>query len=437
MRISKRFLCPAILLVVAATVAAAVLWNRAHQPAPQIITLPNGDQYRFAGVTYSTRNVPPVFAARLQRVLPNIMANLTRKYLQTDTSQFNQGQTFSSPRLFVWFRRMGGNTPFTMTNLTARLADESSLEGGASSYVPFTRSVAWTYAEFEAIPRRSPTLQCTFYPFGANPNAPNPVFQATFANPAYGHFPQWQPEPMPTVKKDGDFEVRLDDFETGQQANAATILKPNGSWGLPFKRAFKGQEALTGFDVSIISPPRTNELWMLHNVEVSDATGNAIRDGWAGWDIFGYNELPPRPRPAASPQPFSENVRETLWPDENAWRLKLEFKRALGFTSNELVTFANVPIPGMGATNNLHIVKTVGGCQIVLTQFVRQADMIQMLGGMPVEQLSRVRFELPNRPAGVAFDVQSVTTDVGKPERYGWSFDDSAGLASIVWTGGE
>jgi len=432
MRLRKRILWPAItVVVVAVAIGAAVSWNRRHQAPPQIITLSNGDQYRFVGATYSTKNVPPVFAARLQRLLPKSVANWSRKYLRTDTSQFNQGETLDSPRLFVWFQRLGTNTPFSVTNLTARLADESGVEGGASTYPAFARSVAWTYAEFEVIPRRSRTLQCTLYPFAVTPNAPNPVGQVTFANPAYGHFPQWQPEPMPTVRKDSDLEVRLDDLTTGHQANPATILKPNGSWGLPIRKALRGQEALTSFDMSIISPPRSNEFWVLHSVKMSDATGNAIRDGWFGQDIFGYNEFGPRPTPLPPKRAYSESIQGTLWPDENAWRLKLEFKRALGFTSNELVTFPNVPIPKMGATNNLHIVKTAGGCQIVLTQFVRKPDMIETIGGMPDNFMSRVRFEFPDRPAGVAFDIQNMTTDQGKPERYGWSSPDSGYLFLI------
>ena len=60
-RPSRRLLWQSLAGFFVAGFIAWLWWESAHRAPPQIITLPNGERYQFAGVTYGTNNVPPYF----------------------------------------------------------------------------------------------------------------------------------------------------------------------------------------------------------------------------------------------------------------------------------------------------------------------------------------------------------------------------------------
>jgi hypothetical protein len=68
-------------------------------------------------------------------------------------------------------------------------------------------------------------------------------------------------------------------------------------------------------------------------VVTSDATGNSLQ----GW----INDL------RQNGQPTGYYYQEGLWPDEPAWKLRVEFSRASGFSDDEVWAVTNVPVqPG-------------------------------------------------------------------------------------------
>jgi hypothetical protein len=415
----KKLIRLALALAVAAIVVTAwLLWDRTPTGPPQIVTLPNGLEYQFAGVTYGTKNVPPSLEAKLVNSLPKGLANMTRRYAGPKIGQYNSGASYKETELFVWFQRLETNMPLGITSstLAARLADQAGVEAGAPSYAAFASSVVWSYAAFPVFPRRSRVLQCNLYPFGGPGNPATPFARVTFPNPLYGDFPQWKPEPVPAMKMAGDLEVRLDEFTAGRQQGGATVVKANGSRGLPVPPAIRGQDTVTAFDVSLISWRGTNEAWVLNSAEISDATGNVLRNNsfHSSINVFRGYSGPQQPGKTVC----SETIRGTLWPDEPAWRLKLEVKRAVGFAPEEVVTFKNVPVPAVGATNATTITKKVGGIQIVLTKFARRPNITMNALGM-YEMTSQIWVELPRKPAGVALDFLKMTTDAGEAEQYG------------------
>jgi hypothetical protein len=375
------------LAFVVAAIAGTVWLRRDRTPAgpPLILTLPNGDKYQFVGTTYDTRNVPPSAEARLVSLLPTGLERWAQSHAGRKISQYNSGQHFETPQLFIWFHRLGTNvTPSTPgPPLTARLADKTGFEAGLVDYPPgFESDVAWHYTSFSLIPRRSPVLQLNFHPPEGG------LASVRIPNPLYKHYPQWKPEPVPAVKMASDVEVRLDDFKAGPQPD------------------------YTGFHVSIRSPRGTNERWALHGLELSDATGNVLREG-PRILMLEYHPLPE--------QSFNSGIRGSLWPDEPAWRLKLEIKRASGFAPEEIVTFKNVPVPAMGTTNYPGLTKTVGGIEFALTKFERRPDITVNAFGM-YEWASHVTVELPGKPDGVAIDFMDMKADAGQAETYGFSY---------------
>jgi hypothetical protein len=356
-------------------------------------------------VTYSTRSVPPSLTAQLVSLLPARLATWPRKYFGAQISQWNRGEKYDAPHLFIWFRPAGTNAPVVggVQTFHARLSDQAGIESGVTDYSIFGGGVTWSCAEFSVVPKRSRIIHCNLYPFGGG-NYSRAIGAASFLNPAYGRFPQWQSEPLPTVKQAGDLEVRLDDFMTGRQGGGAYH---------PFR---KGQDAATGFGVTFKSLGDTNEVWVIQSAELSDATRNVLVSS------FGRTISPFNPH-RANQTAVTESLSGTLWPDESAWRLKLELKRAWGYNGSETVTFTNVPVPVMGTTNTTPISKTVGGIQVVLMEFARKPDQPVPSGGI-LAIVTRIRVELPSKPAGVALNYLDSTTDAGKPEHYGRSEGD-------------
>jgi hypothetical protein len=367
-------------------------WGRAHQAPPQIITLPNGERYQFVGATYGTRNVPPCLAAKLVTWLPARAAALARKYFGAQVSQFNEGEDYGIPQFFLWFRRLGNASKrYSYSYCPVRLADRNGVEAGTPGDIDFESRTTWSYACFLVVPRRSRMLQCSFYDFPPNGKGTNskPVIEMNVPNPFYGRFPQWQPEPIPSVEHSGDLEVELTALNVGES---------------PFPGPVRSSQA--EFSIDFHSLGKNDPGWMVHRYELSDATGNKFEEPmYAPYSLVGIYAQPAQTS-------FSKSFWGTLWPDETAWRLKVTFKRPVGFIPEELVAFTNVPVPAMGTTNKMRVIKTTAGVQVVLTEFVLNPCTVpNPLGGFSVG--GWIRFELPSKPEGAALDFWKLKTDAG------------------------
>jgi len=108
-------------------------------------------------------------------------------------------------------------------------------------------------------------------------------------NPARGAHPVWEPRPLPMSVKNGGLDVTLESFTTDIKARKTRCV---------FHVREHGQESTTWL-------PASFELW--------DATGNH-------W----------RPSRSSPIQESNGRVRASflgaLWPDEHAWRMRVEFK---------------------------------------------------------------------------------------------------------------
>jgi len=423
------------LLLAVIGVMAWLLGDGKPSGPPLILTMPSGEKYQFVGTTYGKKNVPPSFEAKLVSALPTRLANWARKYVGPQISQYNSGQKFDPPNLFIWFQQMGSNVPARPPGelLAAWLSDQAGIEAGAMDYPPgFESSVAWHYASFPVIPRRSRVLELNFYSYGGSGDLGNlyrPTGSISIPNPLYEKYPEWKPEPVPAEKKAGDLEVRLDDLIAGGQVGGTSVIKTNGSRGQPYHAASKGQDTVTRFNFSVRSSSGTNEVWVLQSAELSDATGNVIRNtsfmsSYLAFEGHARRQL-------TEWAAYTESIPGTLWPDEAAWRLKLEFKRASGFAPQEVVTFKNVPVPAMGTTNYPSFTKKAGGIKVVLTKFARRPNLTIVGGGL-YDMTTYVTAELPGKPKGVAIDFLSMKADAGQAEQYGSSEPDNFSYRVLV-----
>ena len=421
---SKRFSIALVLL--GAIVIGWLLCKK--DPPPQIITLPNGEKYEFAGVTWGREAVPPTLDAQVVHRLPAALGNWLRNRYPKRLSQMNLGDKYPEPRFFIWYRHVGTNVSSRayQENFIPRavLADEAGVKGGSLSSPNFESSVTWSFDSFRAVPRRSRMLQCQFYPSPYGQEAYSPFSAIRFPNPLYGQFPQWQAEPLPIVKHSGDLEVRLDALTSGHPDDGPWIVRSNGSRAVHYSPIAGGKSIQSAIDFSVRSAKGTNEIWVANRLELSDATGNVLvsssfRPEWLThrlWLTQGSKGLQ-----FAGWIGYCETVEGTLWPDEAVWRLKVELKRTNGFAPTELVTFKSVPILPLNTTNSIWITNTVGGLQVRLEEHRREGWW--KLGDYP-----KFRLEAPD---GFIADVIQVTTDAGEELDGGGGFEYTNG--TVAW----
>jgi len=142
------------------------------------------------------------------------------------------------------------------------------------------------------------------------------------SNPARGYFSAWLPDPLPNTQEDDDLSVTLNRLEFG----AKTPYQGNSN--APNDPMNKG--ILAAFQIQQNGKPATN--WQPAQVETSDATGNHIT-GWCNSHWENNEEV--------------TLYQWGLWPDEPAWKLRVEFSRTSGFNDGELWTVQDIPVqPG-------------------------------------------------------------------------------------------
>jgi len=147
--------------------------------------------------------------------------------------------------------------------------------------------------------------------------------QFVVSNPARVSFAKWTPDPLPNMQSDGDLEVTL----TKLVADAQSPY--NRGNGVP-KNDPINKSVQIAFDIQQKGRSVTN--WHPVRAETSDAAGNHV----TGW----VNDNRQNGEPSVMYQPG-------LWPDEPAWKLRLEFSRTSGFSDDEVWAVTNVPVqPG-------------------------------------------------------------------------------------------
>jgi hypothetical protein len=144
-------------------------------------------------------------------------------------------------------------------------------------------------------------------------------------------------------------------------------------------------------DVEFESPRGTNETWILFNADLSDASGSTIRAG----SRSGMND--------------KMLFITVLWPDEEAWNLRLHIKRKIGFNSGELITFSNVPLPNLNSTNFPMITNIVMGIESRLKEIRRSQALERGKTSWSRRDLSSIRLEHDDLGDTNQIDLLSLT----------------------------
>ncbi len=301
----KIILWSIVSLVIAGIAVDAVLWLR----KPQVIKLTDGTKLTLVGVTYGKHHVAPKIKIPGGRVrsIGGARMDSTNDTVVVWIEAEHKPNQYPNYELMVYDK---ANTACVSTY--AR--NQSQIKNG----------VELQGFMLDAFPRWDSKMILRVKSWGNNGQRVSKE-QFFVSNPARNKsFAKWAPDPIPDSQSDGDLNVTLTKLVTDAQ------LPYNRGNGVP-QNDPANKCVQIAFDVQQKGQAVTN--WQPIRVVTSDAAGNSIQ-GWV--NDFRQNG-----------QESGYFYQEGLWPDEPAWKLRLEFSRTSGFSDDEIWAVTNVPVrPG-------------------------------------------------------------------------------------------
>ena len=387
-----------VLLVLVGLAILLPLFLACFPPKPSVppsLVLPDGSSVRILGVTYGTNHIlgPPLarMAARLPPLLQDLVVTLGGRRAVA------LGNTTMSPAgMILWLdhttNRPGGAPDSGY--FEALLADASGfISGGQASIYG-----GWQNPEqlrFPVLPRRDRTNTLNVF-FHSATGGVAYCGSLPFANPVFAAFPQWAPEALPVTKQVGDVEATLEKLTTGHDNATVQRGLAGGGSAIEFGTNREGGRNKTVCFLRLRSLTDTNQVWGVVNEEVSDATGNQVHNTSLGW---------------GSPGEGYFTFEPGLWTNEAAWKIKCEIKRLQGFAPEEVITFRDVPLGGVGQTNRVGWSQAFSGGSVTLTELVRRSPNTN--SSWSSDSCSRVTFVVNGAATGLHVDLISARTDTG------------------------
>lgn len=372
-----------VAIILVAVIAGAVWWELRKQ----IITFDDGSELTLLKVDYGKEHKTPEIKVKGAVV---------------------RGHSFNTTNatLVVWVReqfpdRSWRNFDYYVYD-KAGTACASGMGGGYSNSRNGNQIVG---VQFSAFPRR----QGRFYVrVQENGNGGQEMSDDKFiiSNPAHGPFTALAAGALPDTEEDGDF--------------SATLKKLVARAKMPFMRNNDAddtdpinQGAQATFQIQMNGTNAPN--WQPVAVETSDGTGNSDA-GWLNTQAQGDD--------------WVASYQYALWPDEPAWKLRVEFSKQSGFNDDELWIIPNIPVQNSrmrdfynyGGRRRSPAVQPfaetdLGSYHLSVSQVKQFTDMgpnSQPQGGLTVEVD-------PAPPAGMRLTIVKFTDDQGDDIQY-WDY---------------
>ncbi len=291
---------------------------------PQVITFSDDSKLTLVKVDYGKRHTPPA---------------ATKPAAGARGAARGNSFTTANDALVVWVRAKYDSTPNQPNQPAGRIlpnqyhnfqfyvydkAGTACAYGSSRNFSGNQRGDDMLAVQFDAFPRREGKLYLRAQENG-NGNQETADGKFIISNPAAKKsFAKWTPEPLPSTKEDGDLSVTL----TKLAAGAAMPYQRNQDD--PDDAMNKGVQAV--FHVERDGKRVTN--WQPASVETTDATGNrtAINYGPNGNQIQWNGDE------------GAFTYQYGLWPDEPAWKVRLELTQNSDFSSDEQWTVQNIPV---------------------------------------------------------------------------------------------
>jgi len=298
-----------VVLILIIGLAGGAYWRMSR---PQVITFSDDAKLTLVKVEYGKRHAPPTAAKAAAR-------------------GGARGNSFTTEKdtLVLWVRQQydaSGNQYHNFQYYVYDEADTACVQTYGVNYAGNNRgSNEVVGVRLDAFPHRQGKFVVRVQEQG---NGGQEMSEQKFvvSNPAAGKsYAKWTAEPLPSTKEDGDLSVTL----TKLVAGADTPYQRNQD--NPDDAMNKGVQV--AYHVESNGKPVTN--WTPASVETTDATGNrtAINYGPNGGNQVQWNG-----------DEGAFTYQYGLWPDEPAWKLRMEFTQKSGYSSDEQWTVQNIPV---------------------------------------------------------------------------------------------
>lgn len=264
---------------------------------------------------------------------------------------------------------------------------------------------------FDAFPRRGWRLH--FYAMAWNPrNGDQELAGGSFAvnNPAHGgHFATWSPSSLPDTQSADDLSVTLTKlgWSSGKFGNPRQQVDAKDPRNKSIEAVFRVEQngnAVTNWDPV--------------QIEITDGTGNhTMNRSWSNRKDSDLEYM---------------DFQWGLWPDEPAWKLRVEMSRSSGFTSDEMWTVHSIPLQPGNVNDMFRPDKkgspfsetTLGDTHLEIYPILQpDENQARMYGDM--RGFLQIHASPP--PNGTRMTLLKVTDDQDKPINYynwGWGGGD-------------
>lgn len=342
---SRLWLIPLAFLVSGAVaVLLAVLLRPADE---QSVALTDGTLVTLKHVTHGKRHTyaPGGTSGRLTALLRRLFPGQS-----TGTSPLSN--TTTNDTLTVWLvetRPTPANThPYRDFRLVD-LARKSSVRPAWNSSSSLNATQMLHGLGFESFPRRQNGALLWLMKSYSEPNREAPAAEFFVANPGPRNFPTWSASPPPVTATDGELEFTLVECRNG-------VTRGNRGQGRPSNL----DDSYAKLAFRVTQNGQSTSDWRPVGVESWDATGNrAVNNNWSSNEEGDQVEI---------------FYRDSLWSDERAWKLRVEFSRAENFAAEDTWEAPAVDLtegvgkigendPGLASTNLGGVTITVRGVE--------------------------------------------------------------------------
>jgi hypothetical protein len=288
-------------VLVAAIVAAVVYW----QSRPQVIIVRNGLKLTLVGVTYGKHHVFKGIKTGTSRVRGRTTLDTTNDTLVVWIESQYKSMQYPNYQLLIY-------DPAHTACVSAWQRTGNSIRNGLNvqGFV------------LDAFPRRGSKIVLRVADWGNGGGMRPAKGEFVISNPGPRSFPDWTPDALPNTQSDGDLDVTLTKCSWGK--SELMFGNMNASPGDPMRNA-----------VSVVLHTEqggnvvTN--WQPVAIVTSDATGN--HTGLNSWS-----------NSRSTNGDASMSYQWGLWPEEKAWKLRVEMSRDSGFSNDEEWAISNLPV---------------------------------------------------------------------------------------------
>jgi hypothetical protein len=260
--------------------------------------------------------------------------------------------------------------------------------------VPHRREalVAW---QFHNLPRRQKKVLLRFYE--RDPQyRPHRIGELEVGNAAYGRFPEWAASTPPVAVKQGELEFSLVELRSVEPVPE----------GLKIQRSYIAPWTTAAFAVR--REGKEDPAWRLRKFEALGSTGNS----------FTIYMSPVQRRGSQLGLGFS-NV---LWPDEPAWKFRVEFSPEANFAPGETWTARSVPLRRGSATVLSNLKVSLQGT-VLSNLEVRVLSPAELQPSLPPPRNTTLKLQFTPLVPGLRVDLVNAVDDRGRVLPHDDGFD--------------